>query len=158
MSTSKKLVLKRQMLPSVSILFQPMVTVVSLLSCSPGAGEMLSSDAISTFCCQSLPTYYCQDGCDAADGEVKEPRPQTQATVCMLAFGRRVITDTLWFTVVFSMRSGSFACPVAFSATSGTAKSSEKLWLEIHRIVFWYCLYIVCMMRSRTVITILVAG
>ncbi|XP_066032167.1 uncharacterized protein [Chamaea fasciata] len=43
-----------------------------------GAVEMLSSDAVSTFCCLSLPTYYCQDGCVVAGGEVKEPCPQTQ--------------------------------------------------------------------------------
>lgn len=86
MSTSKKLALKCQILPSVLILFQTMVTVVSFLFCSPGAVEMLSNEAISTFYCQSLPMYYCEDGCVAAGGEVKEPCPQTQVTVCMLTF------------------------------------------------------------------------
>lgn len=86
------------MLPSVLILFQPMVTVVSFLSCSPGA-EMLSSDATGAFCCQSLPASF-QDGCDAADGKVKEPCPQTQMTVCMLTFWRKVITDTMVYHCV----------------------------------------------------------
>lgn len=79
------------MLLWVSILFRAMVTVVSFLS--PGAVEMLSSDAMSSFCCQSLPMYYCKDGCVAAGGEVKEPCPQV--IVCMLTFWRKVITDTV---------------------------------------------------------------
>lgn len=64
----------------------------------------------------------------------------------------------LRFTIVFSIRSGFFACLVDSSATSGTAKSSEKLCLEIHRIVCCHYLYIVCMMHGRAMITILVAG
>ncbi|XP_066032171.1 uncharacterized protein [Chamaea fasciata] len=49
-----------------------------------GAVEMLSSDAVSTFCCLSLPTYYCQDGCVVAGGEVKEPCPQTQTYIYLI--------------------------------------------------------------------------
>lgn len=116
----------------------------------------VSSDAISTSCCQSLPTHYCQDGWDAAEGEVEEPCPQTQTVSCSLL--EEEWSQTLWVTIVFTLRSRLFAGLVDFGATSATAKSSEKLWLEIHRIVFWHCLCIFCMMHGRTVITILVAG
>lgn len=74
-----------------------MVTMVSSYSCFPGAGEMPSSEeigaAISTFCCQSLPTYYFQDGHDVADIEANEPCTQTwlwaETTVYMLTFGKK---------------------------------------------------------------------
>lgn len=60
-----------------------------LSSESEGAGA-----AISTFCCQSLPAYYFQDGHDVADGEANGPCPQTglqaqTTTVCTLASGKK---------------------------------------------------------------------
>lgn len=79
-----------------------------------------------------------------------------QMTACSL-FEERW-SQTLWLTILFSIRSGLLACPLDFSAPSGTAKPSEKLWLEIHRIVCWHCLCVVCMMHGRTMITILVAA
>ena len=97
MATSKKLVLKCYNVTfSIDSLYvNPWWQWCHCYSCS--AAEMLSSEgagaAISTFCCQSLPTHYFQDGHDVADGEANEPCPQTrlqaQTTVCMFAFGKK---------------------------------------------------------------------
>lgn len=67
-------------------------------------------------------------------------------------------SQTLLFTIVFHIRSGLFACLVEFRAPLAQPNPQKKLWLEIHRIVCWHCLYIVCMIHGRTTITILVAG